>query len=120
MTHLSETATTHGLTTFLPLPKEKRKGVALCMSGGGYRAALFHLGALRRLNELGLLSRIDTFTAVSGGSIMLAQIATFMARRGAPAEPGKAIDGFDDGVAGPLRRFTAKDVRTGAALARLK
>jgi NTE family protein len=120
MTHDNETATTHGITSFLPLPKEKRNGLALCMSGGGYRAALFHLGALRRLNELGLLSRIDTFTSVSGGSIMLAQLATFMARRGAPAEPGKPIEGFDDGVAGPMRQFTAKDVRTGAALARLK
>src|SRR5687768_17077644 len=108
MTH-NETATTHGLNTFLPLPKEERKGVALCMSGGGYRAALFHLGALRRLNELGLLSRIDTFTSVSGGSIMLAQLATFLAGRGAPAEPGTPLEGFDEGVAGPMREFTAKD-----------
>jgi NTE family protein len=30
----------------------------LALSGGGYRAALFHLGALRRLNELGVLSRL--------------------------------------------------------------
>ena len=25
--------------------------IGLCLSGGGYRAALFHLGAVRRLNE---------------------------------------------------------------------
>ena len=30
-----------------------KKDIALCLSGGGYRAALFHLGALTRLNELG-------------------------------------------------------------------
>ena len=30
------------------------KGVALCLSGGGYRAMLFHVGTLWRLNELGL------------------------------------------------------------------
>jgi len=28
-------------------------GVALCLSGGGYRAMVFHVGALWRLNELG-------------------------------------------------------------------
>jgi hypothetical protein len=31
------------------LPKP---GVALCLSGGGYRAMLFHLGVLWRLNKL--------------------------------------------------------------------
>jgi len=35
---------------YLPRPKSERRGVALCLSGGGFRAALFHLGALRRLN----------------------------------------------------------------------
>ena len=45
--------------------------LALCLSGGGFRAALFHLGALRRLNELGILSRVDTIASVSGGSIPL-------------------------------------------------
>jgi NTE family protein len=108
-------ATQHGITTYLP--EEKRDGTALCMSGGGYRAALFHLGALRRLNELGILSRIDTFTSVSGGSIMAAQLATYLA--GAKATEGKPIDGFDAGVAEPMRAFAGRDVRTGAALARL-
>lgn len=115
---MSETATEHGLERYLPQPPEARKGAALCMSGGGYRAALFHLGALRRLNELGLLSKIDTFTSVSGGSIMAAQLATFLTR--AKREPGKPVEGFEEGVADPMRAFAAKDVRTGAALARLK
>jgi NTE family protein len=114
---MTDTATQHGISAYLPLPKEKRKGTAFCMSGGGYRAALFHLGALRRLNELGLLSRIDTFTSVSGGSIMAAQLAGFLTR--AEREPGKPVAGFDEGVAAPLRAFVGKDVRTGAALARL-
>lgn len=114
---MSDTATQHGISSYLP-DKEKRKGNAFCMSGGGYRAALFHLGALRRLNELGLLSQIDTFTSVSGGSIMAAQLATFLTR--AKREPGKPVEGFDAGVAGPMREFAGKDVRTGAALARLK
>ena len=44
-------------------------GIALCLSGGGYRAMLFHLGTLWRLNELGFLGRIDRVSSVSGGSI---------------------------------------------------
>lgn len=41
----------------------------LCLSGGGYRAMVFHLGSLWRLNEAGLLKKIDRFSSVSGGSI---------------------------------------------------
>lgn len=44
-------------------------GIALCLSGGGYRAMLFHLGSLWRLNELGYLPRLDRVSSVSGGSI---------------------------------------------------
>ena len=39
------------------------------LSGGGYRAMLFHTGALWRLHETGLLARIAIFSSVSGGSI---------------------------------------------------
>ena len=46
-----------------------RPGVALCLSGGGYRAMVFHLGVLWRLNELGYLARLDRISSVSGGSI---------------------------------------------------
>ncbi|MGH3040797.1 MAG: patatin-like phospholipase family protein [Gaiellaceae bacterium] len=107
--------TEHGIRTYLP--DEKREGTALCLSGGGYRAALFHLGALRRLNELGVLSQVKTFTSVSGGSIIAAQLATFLAR--AEIDPGKPVAGFDAGVSDPMRAFVSKDIRTGAALARL-
>jgi len=44
-------------------------GIGLCLSGGGYRAMLFHVGALYRLNEFGLLPRIARIASVSGGSI---------------------------------------------------
>ena len=30
----------------------EQEGIALCLSGGGYRAMLFHVGAIIRLNEL--------------------------------------------------------------------
>lgn len=47
-----------------------RADIALCLSGGGYRAMLFHLGALWRLNEIGYLSKVARISSVSGGSIV--------------------------------------------------
>lgn len=49
-------------------------GIGLCQSGGGFRATLFHVGSLWRLNELGLLSQIDRIASVSGGSITAAML----------------------------------------------
>jgi NTE family protein len=53
--------------------EEKRVGLAL--SGGGFRAAAFHLGAFRKLHQLGLLWKLDLLTCVSGGSIAGAFLA---------------------------------------------
>jgi NTE family protein len=50
------------------------QGTGLCLSGGGYRAMLFHLGALRRLNEAGRLQGLTRIASVSGGSIIAAQL----------------------------------------------
>jgi NTE family protein len=49
--------------------KQPNPGIALCLSGGGYRAMVFHLGSLWRLNETGLLKKINRISSVSGGSI---------------------------------------------------
>ena len=46
--------------------------IGLALSGGGYRAAAYHLGTLRALYKLGLLNKIDTISSVSGGSIVSA------------------------------------------------
>jgi len=54
--------------------EEKRIGLAL--SGGGFRAAAFHLGVFRRLHELELLWKLDLLTCVSGGSIAGAFLAS--------------------------------------------
>lgn len=56
-----------------PTPTDNRIGLAL--SGGGFRATLYHCGALIRLNELGYLPKIDRITSVSGGSITSARLA---------------------------------------------
>ncbi len=54
---------------------EPDERVALCLSGGGYRAMLFHLGTLWRLNELGYLPKLDRVSSVSGGSITAGVLA---------------------------------------------
>lgn len=55
--------------------KGPENGIGLCLSGGGYRAMLFHLGALWRLNELGYLPRLARISSVSGGSITAGVLA---------------------------------------------
>jgi NTE family protein len=51
------------------------EGIALALSGGGYRAMVFHLGALLRLNEVGLLGKLARVSSVSGGSITAGALA---------------------------------------------
>lgn len=51
-------------------------GIGLALSGGGFRATLFHCGALWRLNDLGVLARLDRISSVSGGSITAGVLAT--------------------------------------------
>jgi NTE family protein len=89
--------------------------VALCLSGGGYRAALFHLGALRRLNEVGALSYVNLVSTVSGGSILAGHLATYLS----PWPP--AGESFTDWnrLEEAFRRFVKHDIRTWPVLKRL-
>jgi len=105
-----------------PLPRASRRGIGLCLSGGGFRASLFHLGALRRLNELGILARQDfqTITSVSGGSITAAALATALAKRKTDETGTISNEAWDREVRDPLREFTKKDVRTGPFLKRFR
>lgn len=43
--------------------------IGLSLSGGGYRAAAFHLGTLQKLEEMGILSGVSVISTISGGSI---------------------------------------------------
>lgn len=56
-------------------PESERYPLGLCLSGGGYRAMLFHAGALARLNDEGILEKIDMISSVSGGSIAAGLLA---------------------------------------------
>lgn len=44
--------------------------LGLCLSGGGFRAALFHIGTLAALAERELLHKVEVLSTVSGGSII--------------------------------------------------
>jgi predicted acylesterase/phospholipase RssA len=56
--------------------------IGLALSGGGFRAASFHLGVLKRLEELGVLPRVAVVSTVSGGAIVGAMYALRCATRG--------------------------------------
>lgn len=85
--------------------------------GGGFRASIFHVGALRRLNELGVLSQVDTFSCVSGGSI----IGGYLAHRiGGGLRVADARYVGLDAVLDEFLQFTRRDIRTLPTLARLK
>ena len=49
--------------------------LGIALSGGGFRATLFGLGSLWRLNDAGLLGKLDRITSVSGGSIIAGVLA---------------------------------------------
>ena len=83
-------------------------GIALCLSGGGYRAMLFHTGALWRLNELGFLPKLDRVSSVSGGSITAGALAHGWSRL---AFDGAGVaGGFDRAVVSPLRGLAARTI----------
>ena len=52
-----------------------RRRIGLALSGGGFRATLFHMGVVRCLRDYGLLQHVTTLTAVSGGSVLAAHLA---------------------------------------------
>lgn len=53
----------------------KTKRIGLALSGGGFRAAAFHLGVMQELKNIKLLDKIDLLSCVSGGSIAGATVA---------------------------------------------
>jgi predicted acylesterase/phospholipase RssA len=83
--------------------------IGLALSGGGYRASLFHLGAMRRLNELGILEKVGCISSVSGGSILSGFIADKML---AADQNTPQFDDWETSVAHAFRGFVSKDIRT--------
>jgi len=95
---------------FIPGDEEKAptEGVALCLSGGGYRAMLFHLGTLWRLHELDYLPKLTRVSSVSGGSITAAVLALAWERLELGSDG--SIEVFKEEVVGPIRKLAGKTI----------
>ena len=97
-----------------PVDKPAEEGIALCLSGGGYRAMLFHLGVLWYLNDAGYLKKIKRFSSVSGGSISSGMLAVAWSKLTFDAK-GVATN-FVAEVANPVRALGGKTIDAGAIL----
>lgn len=98
----------------MPFGSEPREpGVALALSGGGFRAVLFHIGALWRLNEVGVLPRLSRISSVSGGSIASGLLALRWQKL---QFQGGVATNFGDEVVAPLRRFCGMTIDVGSVI----
>jgi len=88
-------------------------GIALCLSGGGYRAMLFHVGSLWRLHEAGILTKVDRISSVSGGSITAATLGLAMARM---ANGGQRSLDFEKEVVAPITGMAGHTIDVGSVL----
>jgi NTE family protein len=93
-------------------PERIEEGIALCLSGGGYRAMLFHVGAFWRLNELGYLPRLDRVSSVSGGSIT----AAVLGRNWGQLQFGAAgvAQGLEAQLVRPIRALAGNTIDQGS------
>lgn len=103
-----------------PSARRDRHGTALCLSGGGFRASLFHLGAVRRLDELGVLGRLRTISAVSGGALVANLLTHPDLEWPDPDGPPARVGGLTELVAEPLLRLTSRNLRTPVLLSRFR
>src|SRR5262245_24538819 len=80
------------------------KKIGLALSGGGFRASLYHLGLIRFLRDAGILPQVTHITSVSGGSIIAAHLALNWGRY-----TGSASE--FDAAAAELLAFVRMDIR---------
>jgi len=92
--------------------KGPEAGLALCLSGGGYRAMLFHLGSIWRLFETGLLRRVDRISSVSGGSITAGVLGLAWPKLFRDDTLGQ--DRFNEHVVTPIRSLADKTIDVAA------
>src|SRR4051794_20618409 len=76
--------------------------IALCLSGGGYRAATYALGTLSMLDELDLLDDVKLLSTVSGGTFTGLTYATWQSE-------GKNFDEFYKDFSNYLKHTNAID-----------
>jgi NTE family protein len=83
-------------------------GMALCLSGGGYRAMLFHVGVIWRLYEANLLKDVRRISSVSGGSITAGVLGLKWSRLS--FEPSRLKTDFVPLVVAPIRGLAEETI----------
>jgi NTE family protein len=94
--------------------EQPEEGIGLCLSGGGYRAMLFHLGALWRLYETGLLPKVNRISSVSGGSIIAGVLGLKWAKLS--FDPGRLETDFLPDVVEPIRSLASRTIDVSAII----
>lgn len=84
----------------------------IALSGGGYRAMLFHLGFLWRMRDAGMLARVDRFASVSGGSI----VAGMLAKHWSGIDWSDEGQSFRDKVGDPIVAMSQQSIDVVAGL----
>jgi NTE family protein len=95
-------------------PQKPESGTGLCLSGGGYRAMVFHLGVLWRLYEAGTLKSLKRISSVSGGSITSAALA--LAWPKLSFNPAQLQTDFVPHVVEPIRKLAGHTLDANAVL----
>jgi NTE family protein len=83
-------------------------GAGLCLSGGGYRAMVFHIGVLWRLYEAGVLKSVKRISSVSGGSITAGMLALKWGKLS--FDPARLKTDFVPEVVTPLRGLAGETI----------
>ena len=81
--------------------------IGLALSGGGFRAAAFHLGVLRGLRDAGQLQHVRVVSGVSGGALLAAAWV---------ATGRDDLDAFTE----RMRAFLSRDLKRRVVLAALR
>ena len=91
----------------MPAYGEEQK-IGLALSGGGFRATLFHLGGLTRLNEIGLLARLGCISGISGGSVAAVYLGLKWSKLEFD-ENGVAVN-LNAEIVEPIREFCGRNI----------
>ena len=102
-----------------PIPTDEpgrgpQPGVGLCLSGGGYRAMIFHVGVLWRLCQAGVLRSVSRISSVSGGSITAGLLA--LKWKQLSFDPARLDADFARLVVEPLRALASETIDADAII----
>lgn len=83
--------------------------IGICLSGGGFRAAAYGLGALRYLAEAGHLQRVEVVCGVSGGSVAAARLLDAVNLHGESALGPRYVETVFEPFVATLDRVSVRD-----------